>query len=130
VIVPLDRNTTFDDSRAFAREVAEILVARHPDELTTAARKQARGDRLYLDVGRNAYAQTAVAPWSPRPKEGAPVAAPVSWEQLDDKQLTARTWSLTDIDGVLEQARTNPWSGVSARGRALGPARRRLRALR
>ncbi|MET9517542.1 non-homologous end-joining DNA ligase [Streptomyces sp. NPDC002994] len=130
VIVPLDRNTTFDDSRAFAREVAEVLAARHPDDLTTAARKQARGDRLYLDVGRNAYAQTAVAPWSARAREGAPVAAPVSWEQLDDKQLTARTWSLTDIDGVLEQARANPWSGVSSRGRALGPARGRLRALR
>ncbi|MEV8311579.1 non-homologous end-joining DNA ligase [Streptomyces flavidovirens] len=129
VIVPLDGNTTFDDSRAFAREVAETLAARHPDELTTAVRKDARGGRLFLDTGRNAYAQTAVAPWSLRPTEGAPVAAPLSWEQLDDKELTARSWSLTDPDGVLEQARANPWAGISSRGRALGPARRRLRAL-
>ncbi|MFD5103223.1 non-homologous end-joining DNA ligase [Streptomyces albidochromogenes] len=130
VIVPLDGNTTFDDSRAFARDVAETLAERRPDELTTAVRKEARGGRLFLDVGRNAYAQTAVAPWSVRPGEGAPVAAPISWEQLDDKELTARTWALTDPDGVLEQARANPWSGVTSRGRALGPARRRLRALR
>ncbi|MGW7201593.1 non-homologous end-joining DNA ligase [Streptomyces chryseus] len=130
VIVPLDGNTTFDDSRAFAREVAETLAERRPEELTTAVRKEARGGRLFLDVGRNAYAQTAVAPWSVRPGEGAPVAAPLSWEQLDDKELTARTWALTDPDGVLEQARANPWSGVTSRGRALGPARRRLRALR
>lgn len=130
VIVPLDGNTAFDDSRAFAKEVADTLAERHPDALTTAVRKQSRGDRLYLDVQRNAYAQTVVAPWSVRPKEGAPVAAPLSWEQLDDKELTARSWTLTDTDGVLEQARTNPWSDVSSRGRALGPARRRLRALR
>ncbi|GAA1511484.1 non-homologous end-joining DNA ligase [Streptomyces albidochromogenes] len=130
VIVPLDGHTTFDDSRAFARDVAETLAERRPDELTTAVRKEARGGRLFLDVGRNAYAQTAVAPWSVRPGEGAPVAAPISWEQLDDKELTARTWALTDPDGVLEQARANPWSGVTSRGRALGPARRRLRALR
>ncbi|GGX16256.1 non-homologous end-joining DNA ligase [Streptomyces chryseus] len=130
VIVPLDGNTTFDDSRAFARDVAETLAERRPDELTTAVRKEARGGRLFLDVGRNAYAQTAVAPWSLRPGDGAPVAAPISWEQLDDKELTSRTWALTDPDGVLEQARANPWSGVTSRGRALGPARRRLRALR
>ncbi|MGX1880696.1 non-homologous end-joining DNA ligase [Streptomyces sp. NPDC055287] len=130
VIVPLDGNTTFDDSRAFAREIAETLAARRPDELTTAVRKQARGDRLFLDIGRNGYAQTAVAPWSVRAKEGAPVAVPVSWSQLDDERLTAHSWSLKDPDGVLEQARTHPWSGVSSRGRALGPARRRLRALR
>ncbi len=131
VIVPLDGNTTFDDSRAFAKEVADTLAERHPDALTTAVRKQSRGDRLYLDVHRNAYAQTAVvAPWSVRPEEGAPVAAPLSWGQLDDKELTARSWALTDTGAVLEQARTNPWADVSSRGRALGPARRRLRALR
>ncbi|MGW7055260.1 non-homologous end-joining DNA ligase [Streptomyces sp. NPDC054887] len=130
VIVPLDGNTTFDDARSFAAEVARTLAERRPDELTTAVRKAARGGRLFLDIGRNAYAQTAVAPWSVRAGAGAPVAAPISWEQLDDKELAARTWSLKDPGGVLEQARANPWSGVTARGRALGPARGRLSALR
>ncbi|MBT2508934.1 non-homologous end-joining DNA ligase [Streptomyces sp. ISL-98] len=130
VIVPLSGHTTFDDSRAFATDVAETLAARHPDRLTTAVRKQSRGGRLYLDVQRNAYAQTAVAPWSIRPRPGAPVAAPVSWEQLDDEDLTARRWSATDVEDVLEQARANPWSGLSSRARALGPARKRLNSLR
>ncbi|MDJ0462790.1 non-homologous end-joining DNA ligase [Streptomyces sp. H27-C3] len=130
VVLPLNGHTSFGEARDFAKEVAQILAERHPDELTTDIREKTRGDRLYLDVQRNAYAQTAVAPWSIRPAPGAPVAAPVSWEQLENKELTARRWAVTDAEDVLVQARTNPWSGLLGRGRALGPARRRLAALR
>lgn len=127
VIVPLNGDDAFDDVRAFAREVADTLADAHPDRLTTAARKKERGDRLYLDVQRNAYAQTAVAPGSVRALPGAPVAAPVSWDQMDDPKLHARRWTVAD---AVEQLRTDPWAGLPRRGRALGPARRRLAALR
>ncbi|MEU6688061.1 non-homologous end-joining DNA ligase [Streptomyces sp. NPDC046832] len=126
VIVPLNGRHDFDDVRAFARDVADTLARAHPDRLTTAARKKERGERLYLDIQRNAYAQTAVVPYTVRPRPGAPVATPITWEQLDDPELHARRWTIAD---AVEQARTNPWSGVSGRGRALGPARRRLNAL-
>ncbi|MFF7853085.1 non-homologous end-joining DNA ligase [Streptomyces sp. NPDC007904] len=123
VVVPLAGGQDFDEVRAFAREVADTLAAAHPDRLTTAARKKDRGDRLYLDVQRNAYAQTAVAPYTVRPLPGAPV----SWDRLDDPDLHARRWTVAD---AAEHARTGPWDGLPRRGRALGPARRRLRALR
>ncbi|NEB05460.1 non-homologous end-joining DNA ligase [Streptomyces sp. SID13726] len=126
VIVPLDGRQGFDEVRAFAKDVADTLVAGHPDRFTTAARKKDRGHRLYLDVQRNGYAQTAVAPFTVRAKPGAPVATPMSWTQLDDPGLDARRWTVAD---ALEQARTRPWDGVPAKGRALGPARRRLNAL-
>ncbi|WP_329037775.1 non-homologous end-joining DNA ligase [Streptomyces sp. NBC_01725] len=126
VIVRLDRAAGYDEVRGFATDVARVLAARAPDRLTTEQRTGARGGRLYLDVQRNAYAQTAVAPFSVRPREGAPVATPISWDQLKDPEVNARRWTVTN---VLEQARTRPWSGVPARGRALGPARRRLDAL-
>ncbi|MFE6027184.1 non-homologous end-joining DNA ligase [Streptomyces niveus] len=126
VIVRLDRRTAFDEVRAFAMDVARVLAARDPDRLTTEQRTDARAGRLYLDVQRNAYAQTAVAPYSVRPKEGAPVATPISWDQVKDPAVTARRWTVRD---VLEQARTRPWSDVPARGRSLAPARRRLDAL-
>lgn len=78
VVVPLDGRQDFDDVREFARAVADVLAAAHPDRLTTAARKKDRGDRLYLDIQRNAYAQTAVAPLTVRARPGAPVATPIS----------------------------------------------------
>lgn len=126
VIVPLNGRHDFDDVRAFAKDVAEALARAHPEQLTTAARKKDRGDRLYLDVQRNAYAQTAVAPFSVRAKPGAPVAVPVAWEDIDDPALGARRWTIVD---AVDQARTDPWAGLLRSGRALGPARRKLRAL-
>ncbi|WP_329332854.1 non-homologous end-joining DNA ligase [Streptomyces sp. NBC_00663] len=127
VVVPVDGHDDFDEVRAFARDVADLLVAGHPDRFTTAARKKDRGDRLYLDIQRNAYAQTVVAPYTVRARPGAPVATPLSWTQLDDPGLDARRWTIED---AVDQARTNPWAGVLGRGRALGPARRRLDAMR
>ena len=127
VIVPLSATQDFDEVRAFAHDVAGTLAAAHPGRLTTAARKKDRGGRLYLDVQRNAYAQTAVAPYTVRALPGAPVAVPVSWEQLDDPGLHARRWTVED---AVAQARTDPWAGLPRRGRALGPARRRLAGLR
>jgi bifunctional non-homologous end joining protein LigD len=126
VVVPVNGHHDFDEIRAFARDVADTLAAGHPDRLTTAARKKDRGDRLYLDVQRNAYAQTAVAPYTVRAKPGAPVATPFAWTQLDDPGLDARRWTVAD---AVEQARTDPWADVMRKGRALGPARRRLDAL-
>ncbi|MFE0806206.1 non-homologous end-joining DNA ligase [Streptomyces sp. NPDC058848] len=127
VVVPLSGRQDFDEVREFARDVADVLAADRPERLTTAARKKDRGDRLYLDIQRNAYAQTAVAPFTVRALPGAPVATPISRDQLDDPALHARRWTIAD---AADQARTRPWAAIAGRGRDLGPARRRLDALR
>ncbi|MDF3145625.1 MULTISPECIES: non-homologous end-joining DNA ligase [unclassified Streptomyces] len=127
IVVPLNGHHDFDEVREFAKDVAGVLESARPDRLTTAARKKDRGDRLYLDVQRNAYAQTAVVPYTVRARPGAPVATPLTWADLDDPDLHARRWTIAD---AAEHARTNPWSGLLDRGRALGPARRRLDVLR
>lgn len=125
VIVPLDRRAPFDDVRSFARDVAEVLAARHADRFTTEPRKKARRGRLYLDVQRNAYAQTAVAPYAVRALPGAPVAVPLAWAELDDPGLSARRWTLGTIARRLEE---NPWHDPP-RPRSLTRARTRLTAL-
>jgi bifunctional non-homologous end joining protein LigD len=127
VVVPLDGRAGFDAVRDFAREVAEALAQAHPQQLTTAVRKKDRGDRLYLDIQRNAYGQTSVAPGSVRARPGAPVAVPLAWEQLADPAVQARGWT---IENAVDQARSRPWDGLARAGRALGPARRRLREWR
>ncbi|MCA9510951.1 MAG: non-homologous end-joining DNA ligase, partial [Myxococcales bacterium] len=82
VVVPLRAREGFDGVRDLAHRIANELARRHPDALTTEQRLAKRGGRLYLDVGRNAHAQTAVAPYAVRAREGAPVATPVAWEEL------------------------------------------------
>lgn len=126
VVVPLDRSADFDQVRAFARDLAGVLVADQPDQLTIEARKQARRGRLYLDIQRNAYAQVTVAPYAVRARPGAPVAAPLNWADVEDPELTPRRWTLATVDELL---RTDPWHDLPARGRSLGRAARRLAAL-
>ncbi|MEU6982178.1 non-homologous end-joining DNA ligase [Streptomyces sp. NPDC046324] len=123
VSVPLDRGAAFDDVRAFAADVAGVLTARHPDRLTTEARKKARGGRLYVDLQRNAYGQTAVAPYAVRARPGAPVAAPIAWGDLDDPGLDARRRTLADADRLLKD---DPWT-PAPRPRSLAAAADRLR---
>ncbi|MGV9248290.1 non-homologous end-joining DNA ligase [Streptomyces sp. NPDC003710] len=127
IVVPLAGSHGFDEVRVFAKDLADTLAAAHPDQLTTATLKKDRGDRLYLDVQRNAYAQTAVAPFAVRALPGAPVAAPLTWDQLDDHDVHARRWTIAD---AVELARAEPWADLPRRARSLGPARRRLEALR
>lgn len=125
VVVALDRRDAFDDVRAFARAAADALVARRPDRFTTEARKKARGERLYLDIQRNAYAQTAVTPYAVRARPGAPVAAPLAWEDIEDPDLDARRWTLRGADALLAR---NPWRHPP-RPRSLSRARTLLDAL-
>ncbi|WP_128982565.1 non-homologous end-joining DNA ligase [Streptomyces roseicoloratus] len=125
VVVPLLRRDTFDEVRAFAHDVADVLAARHPDELTTAARKKERRGRLYLDVQRNGYGQTAVAPYAVRARPGAPVAAPLDWAELDEPGLTARRWTVRDAAELLDR---EPWRDAP-RGHSAAAARRRLAEL-
>lgn len=120
------RRASFDDVRAFASDIAAVLAGRHPDRFTTEVRKKARAGRLYLDVQRNAYGQTAVAPYAVRARAGAPVAAPLAWDDLEDPRLGSRRWTLTDADRLVEG---NPWS-PAPRPHSLKAAAERLRRLR
>lgn len=126
VLVPLNRGADVDEVHAFARAVADTLAARHAQDLTTQFRKNAREGRLYVDVGANAYAQTVVAPFAVRTRPGAPVAAPLSWDELDTPGLTARRWTVTDLGDRLEK---NPWAGLARRRHGLTRAGRRLENL-
>ena len=118
VVAPLRRRQDSDTVRTRAGELAEALVERHPDGLTTAWRKEKRGGRVLVDVARNTYGQTTVAPYAVRALPGAPVAAPLAWEELDDPDLHPRRWTLATMPGRLE-ASGDPWAGIAGAAAAL-----------
>ena len=97
VSVPLNGETDFDRVRSFGRAIAELLSRRHPGDITIAARKAQRHGRVYIDVMRNAYAQTSVAPYALRAKPSAPVAAPLDWDELRDKRMHSQRFNWTNI---------------------------------
>jgi bifunctional non-homologous end joining protein LigD len=125
VSMALNSEMNFDDVRAFARNVAELLASRHPKEITTAARKEQRRGRLFIDVMRNAYAQTAVAPYALRPKPGAPVATPLDWDELSDKSLDSQRYNLKNILRRIER-RGDPWKSIWQHPQSLQRAQQKL----
>jgi bifunctional non-homologous end joining protein LigD len=128
VWVPLDCSVDFDRVREVARSIAELLVRQHPDELTIEQRKKARGDRVYLDVMRNAYGQTAVAPYTVRARSGAPVATPLDWSELDDARLTSNRYTISNIFRRLGR-KDDPWREIDRRVCSIESAARRLQDL-
>jgi bifunctional non-homologous end joining protein LigD len=127
--VPLDRSADFDAVRSFAMDAADLLVERHPERLTRQHRKAKRGDRVYLDVMRNGYAQTTVAPYAVRALEGAPVATPLSWDELDRSDLHPRRYGIGNLFRRMAR-KDDPWKGMGRHGRSLEAPARTLRRLR
>ena len=128
VMVPLDGSADFDVVRDFARAMAERLAQRHPDALTVEQRKSNRGRRVFLDYLRNAYGQTAVAPYAVRSIEGAPVATPLRWDEVGAHGLTARKYTIENIFRRLAQI-DDPWSSLSHQACAVSAARARFHEL-
>lgn len=126
--VPLRREHGFDEVRGVARGVAETLEERHPERLTTASRKARREGRLFIDVMRNAYAQTGVLPYAVRARPGAPVATPLEWRELERSDLSPRSYTIGNVMRRLGQ-RDDPWSGMGRRARSLDGPRERLEEL-
>ncbi len=118
VVAPLRRRADADTTRATAGEIAERLVERAPDGLTTAWRKEKRGGRVLVDTARNTYGQTTVAPYAVRALPGAPVATPLAWDELDDPELHPRRWTLRTIPERLAAA-ADPWAGMTRAARSL-----------
>lgn len=117
VVAPLKPDADFDRVRRACRRLADHLAARHPDALTTEQRKNKRQGRLYLDIMRNAFGQTAVAPYAVRAKPGAPVAMPLDWEEVNDRAIGPRRYTMENAFRRLGQ-KDDPWAdlGRSAAG--------------
>jgi bifunctional non-homologous end joining protein LigD len=121
--VPLNRKSDVDEAHAFANDVARVLVERHPETLTTEFSKADRGEKIYVDVARNAPGQHAVAPYSLRARDGAPVAMPITWDELEDPKVTPQRWN---IKSASQRLGSDPWKGMSKKAKSLATARKKL----
>lgn len=127
VVVPLRQRESFDETRAFAKEVAEKLVGRAPELVTTAQRKDRRKESVYIDVTRNGYGQTAAAPYAVRALPGAPVSTPIEWYELD--RVTPDEFTVKTVLNRISR-RGDAWHGMRRRAHGLDRARDKLARLR
>lgn len=103
VIVPLMPGHDWDVHKDFARRFAEALSMSEPDRFTATMSKAKRKGKIFIDWLRNQRGSTAVVPYSARARENAPVAAPVSWEELRNIESPA-TFTIRDVDKLVERA--------------------------
>jgi bifunctional non-homologous end joining protein LigD len=108
VTVPLKPEVDFDAVRSFARQLAETVAREDPKRRTTAQRKSKRQGRVFLDTNRNAYAQTAVAPYAVRARSGAPVAIPISWDELSKRTFRSDGVTIRSVFDRLKRV-DDPW---------------------
>ena len=125
VLVPLQRRADHDTVREFARGVGELAEAREPKLFTLEQRKAKRNGRILIDIMRNGYAHTAVAPYSVRPRPGAPVATPLHWEELSDSCARPDGFTLAKVPDRLDRD-GDPWRDLAKHVQPLAGARRRL----
>jgi bifunctional non-homologous end joining protein LigD len=128
VVAALDGAARFAEVQALCGRIAALLCARHPDLVTTEFYKKDRGGRLFLDTMRNAMGATVVAPYSLRPRPGAPVSAPIDWRDVDDPALAPDGFKLRDLRERLD-AWGDPWSELRARPGSIAAAGKRLEAV-
>ncbi|MGD8416529.1 MAG: non-homologous end-joining DNA ligase [Pseudomonadales bacterium] len=119
VVVPLTRTVDFDEARAFAQELSRRLAERHPERLTTEQRIAKRGRRVYLDCLRNAYGQTAVAPYGVRARPNAPVATPLEWHEVNRAELGPQRYTVRNLFRRIGQKGACPWADMPKHARAL-----------
>lgn len=122
VVVPLKPQALWKDALAFTRFVAEAMTRDEPDRYITTSVKEERQGRIFIDYLRNNREASAVAPYSTRSRPGAPVATPVSWEELTPG-LKPNGFTVENLNQRLASLRQDPWSGMDKVDQILPAAR-------
>lgn len=111
VCVPLAQKNDWDEVKTFSRLVTERLAAREPRKYVAVMTKSDRGGRIFIDYLRNGRGATAVASWSTRARDNAPIAVPLEWTELDSIDA-ANVFTIANIDERLDKA--DPWEDFFA----------------
>jgi bifunctional non-homologous end joining protein LigD len=128
IVVPLDGKAKMGDVARFAHAVGAALVARHPAHLTQEFSKADRGDRIYVDTGRNGYSATFAAAYAVRPKRRAPVSAPCTWEELARGEAAPQAFTLRTMAARVERT-GDLWSEMRTAGSSIASIADRLKRL-
>ena len=108
VVVPVAPKLDWDAVKEFAKWVAERFVKAYPDRYTSNMAKRARTGRVFIDYLRNGRGATAIAPYSARAREGATVAAPLFWEEVE-KGAKPDAFTVATVPSRLAKLKSDPW---------------------
>jgi bifunctional non-homologous end joining protein LigD len=128
IAVPLDGKSPIGDVAGFANAVGTLLVIRDPKHLTQEFHKADRGGRILVDTGRNGYSATHAAAYAVRPRKGAPVSAPCTWEEIESGTVSPQSFTLRNMSARVDRV-GDLWADMRKRGRSLTRPIAQLRRL-
>ena len=121
VVAPLDASKDWPAVKSFAERFSRAIAEAEPKMFTANIRKEQRKGRIFLDWLRNQRGATAVMPYSARAREGAPVSAPIVWEELECYE-SGHHFSIRDVDELLKRTSSKALAGWGKAKQALPDA--------
>ena len=120
--VPVAPGPGFDQTRAWVEQLSKAVGAVVPDLVSWKWDVRERGGLARLDYTQNVINKTLVAPYSPRAAAGAPVSAPIKWDELDDPSLRSDTFTIAAMPDRVAR-RGDLFAAVLDTGQTLPPPR-------
>lgn len=118
VVVPLTPGHDWETHKGFSRRFAEALATVEPERFVATMSKAKRKGRIFIDYLRNQRGSTAVLPYSARARAGAPVAVPISWDELDAMK-DAHPFDIGNVSTLFERSRDKALRGWGFAAQAL-----------
>lgn len=118
VVVPLRRTAGWDLVREAARGIAESMEAADTKHFVAQASKAARAGKIYVDYLRNGFGATSVNAYSTRARPGAPVATPLTWEELEAGARPAE-FTVQTVPDRLRSLKRDPWEDYRGSARSI-----------
>lgn len=118
--IPIRPGLTPDETSAWVEQLSHAIGDAVPELVSWKWERRDRGGRARLDYTQNAGHKTLVAPYSPRPAPGAPVSAPIDWDELDDPSLRPDGVTVRTVFGRLAE-RGDPFRTVLSFDQTLPP---------
>jgi len=128
IAVPLDGKSDAGEVATFAHVVGQVMVARHPRELTLEFSKADREGRIYVDTGRNHPPATFAATYAVRARPKAPVSAPCTWDEVESGAVGPTTHTLRTMAPRVAEV-GDLWADIHRKGHALRAPLNQLRRL-
>jgi bifunctional non-homologous end joining protein LigD len=110
VVLPI-KPVPWEAAKDFTHAIAETMAEEAPDRYVTTATKSRRSNRIFIDYLRNSREATAVAPYSTRARDGAPVSVPIDWSELGSLKA-ANQYTVENLAQRLSRVRSDPWAAI------------------
>ena len=110
VVLPVD-GTDWETVKTFVQAFAQAMAADDPERYVAKMTKSLRKGKIFVDYLRNSLEQTSVAAFSTRARHGAPVSAPVTWDELG-RVKSANQYTVLNLGKRLASLKRDPWDDI------------------